>query len=94
MDYIEELAELCVCEGLEKHRAINMINHIFDADDRVSPAMAIQSNFQKLKEYAADLNTPLNKILDDKMHVNRQRTRDQSADREARKRNVIKRVRL
>ena len=91
MDYLEELAELCVCEGLEKNRAIGIIDEIFQVDDVVSPEVAIQNNFKKLHSYAADMRDYLDNILDNKMKINRERTVQQSSDREERKRRSMQR---
>lgn len=91
MDYIEELAELCVCEGLEKHRAINIISEILRADDFADPNHTIESNFKNLHAYAKDIGQSLNDILDKKMSMNRERTQQQSATRESIKRDLMTR---
>lgn len=88
-DYVEELAELCVCEGLEKHRALNLIQIMFDAPDLAKPDMAITNCMQKLKDYAEDVGHDLGCILDAKMQTNRQHTTQQSMMREGQKRHRI-----
>ncbi len=84
-DYMEELTELCVCEGLEKSRFMNLLSlvlHDPQADDLYE---AFDKNLALLHEYAQDAGGDLQQMLDEKMGVNRQKTTEQSAARQAAK---------
>lgn len=89
MDYIEELAELCVCEGLEKHRAQKIMDLVFEAPDLADPVTAFRTNLERLQDYALSIGGDIGLMLDEKMTVNRKRSLTQSAEREGRKRETI-----
>jgi hypothetical protein len=82
---IGEFSELCVGEGLEKHRMLNLLKIVLEDPGASNPAAACARSMACLETYAAHLGTNLQTVLDDKMTINRQRSVAQSAQRRAKK---------
>lgn len=63
-DYIEQLSELCVYEGLEKHRFINLLNLIFYDEQTDKIEHALLKNEEILKNYALTIGGDPGNLID------------------------------
>ena len=86
----EELAELCVCEGMEKDRMVNLLTLILDGPDADTLESACAKTLERLHDYATVLDLDPQTILDKKMQLNRARITEQSLQRQMAKIHSLK----
>lgn len=89
LDYVEELAELVVCQGLTAEKANIVLKAVLDDPYTEELSVSYETNLAALAAGAQQAGSPLALILDTKMAHNRQRTVADSATRLAAKQQVL-----
>ncbi len=90
--YVEELAELLVCQGLTADKANLVLKTVLDDPFTEDLTVSYEKNLAALNAGAQKVETPLARILDEKMAHNRERTPAQSADRLHAKQETLRRI--
>jgi hypothetical protein len=76
---IQTFAHICVCEGLEKQRAVNLLRIAFETEDSLDPATAHRNNLEVIKNYADAIKINLADSFDSHMAEKRLKVDDRNA---------------